>query len=602
MEIRDKLTNFQQQLIEDVRVKQLNDGQWKFPCESGPLTDAYMIVLLKLIDTRHEHLIKQLVDRLLYTQANNGAWKLYEDEKDGNISATIEAYTALLFSRKIDEHDERLVKAKRFIYRNGGLKAAHVSTKFFLALNDLYPWPTIFPLPTWLLFMPSHIPISFHNMTSYVKIHFASVFILASKQFSIRTPNTPYIDDLIMESKVRKRLKKQRNGKKRRFHFSRINNAANLRAEKYILERLEADGTAGSYATATCMMIYSLLALGYRSDSPIIRHAIHGLQKLTVQINGKTHMENAESVVWDTSLLLYVLQESGFAIEDEHVKKGGEFILRQQQKTNENGAWGFSQNNSFYPDVDDTQACLRALQSLADKDSTYRECWYNGLKWLLNMQNKDGGWASFNKNRRNHFVKHLPIENISDTAIDISTADLTGRVVQFLGNNVKMTINHPKIKKAVQWLLKNQEKDGSWYGRWGVCYIYGTWAAVTGLLSVGVSENDPAIQKAKKWLLSIQNKDGGWGESCSSDVHKKYVPLSWSTPSQTAWALDTLIAICDEPNETIRRGIEHLMERKGNFTYPTGGGLPGNFYLTYHSYNSIWPLLAIAHFRKKYMK
>ncbi|MNZ97931.1 Sporulenol synthase [compost metagenome] len=220
------------------------------------------------------------------------------------------------------------------------------------------------------------------------------------------------------------------------------------------------------------------------------------------------------------------------------------------------------------------------------------------------MQNNDGGWPAFEKNTDKVFLTWLAIDGAKSAATDPSEADLTGRTLEYLGGFAGLDIRHDRIKRGASWLIKHQEKDGSWYGRWGICYIYGTWAALTGLKAVGLSSEHETVKKGAKWLLSIQNPDGGWGESCRSDRLQLYWPLGESTPSQTAWALDALIAVHQKPTSAMQKGVQRLMtalhEDKWTSAYPTGAGLPGSFYIHYHSYRHIWPLLALSHYREKY--
>lgn len=219
------------------------------------------------------------------------------------------------------------------------------------------------------------------------------------------------------------------------------------------------------------------------------------------------------------------------------------------------------------------------------------------------MQNQDGGWSAFEKNTNKNF-SWIPIESSAAVSTDPSTADLTGRTLEFLGNNVGLSIQHPEIERGVHWLLKKQERDGSWYGRWGISYIYGTWAAMTGMTAVGIPADHPAILKATQWLLGIQNEDGSWGESCRSDVEKKYIPLGAGTPSQTAWAVDALLSFSPAPTTAIERGIHFLIDsgtiQDWRVNYPTGAGLPGGFYFNFHSYRYIWPLIALGHYLQKF--
>jgi sporulenol synthase len=220
------------------------------------------------------------------------------------------------------------------------------------------------------------------------------------------------------------------------------------------------------------------------------------------------------------------------------------------------------------------------------------------------MQNADGGWAAFERNCSNPLLKWLPLEGAEDAATDPSTADLTGRTLDYLGGTLRLGREQAFIRRAAQWLYSHQERDGSWYGRWGICYIYGTWAALTGLAAVGEQPDHPQIRKAVKWLAGIQQPDGGFGESCISDRRKTYVPLPYPTLSQTAWALDALTAASQKPLPEALAAADYLLSRllsEGpQSRYPTGAGLPGHFYTSYESYPLIWPLLALSNFRSKY--
>jgi sporulenol synthase len=256
--------------------------------------------------------------------------------------------------------------------------------------------------------------------------------------------------------------------------------------------------------------------------------------------------------------------------------------------------------NTIHPDIDDTTVALRSIRTLAKNQVDCRQAWDRGVNWLISMQNKDGGWAAFEKNVDKKLLNLLPIEGGKDLLIDPSTVDLTGRTLEFFGNYTHLDLHHPMVKDGIRWLLRHQNSDGSWVGRWGV-YIYGTWAAVTGMVAVGVSTNHPAIQKALTWLRNIQNPDGGWGESCKSDIKNCYVPLGESTRTHTAWALDTLISAATVVTPEIENGAAFLVDRKEKewtTTYPKERGMAGSFYLNYHCYEYVFPLLALSHYQK----
>lgn len=611
-----------QQLVNQLKNDQREDGAWRYCFENVPMTDAYAIIVLRTLENKDESFIHTLVERLLIKQEDNGAWKLYADEMSGNLSATTEAYTALLFSGYKTKQDPEMQKAESFILTHGGLSEVHLLTKMMLALNGLFPWPRFFPVPLTLVLVPEWWPINFYELSGYARVHFAPILIAAHRKFSIQTKWTPDLSHLfvtrsnlwsfdfkfhklneVLQSEIKKlaRLPLQMHQK------------ALKQAELYILKRIERDGTLYSYASATFFMIYGLLALNYEKDAPTIKQAIEGIKQLRCCTEKNHHIQNSPSTVWDTALISYALLEAGVEPEESTLQKSSRYLLQRQHYKKGDwaihnphvlpGGWGFSQSNTINPDVDDTQSALRTIGTYSMHSPKYKRAWQLGVNWLLSMQNSDGGWPAFEKNTDSTWLTLLPLQNAEDAAIDPSTPDLTGRALEFLGNCLNFNSNHPRVQTAVKWLIDHQKEDGSWYGRWGVCYIYGTWAAITGLKAVGIPNEHPSIQKGVQWLLDTQRKDGGWGESCESDIKQTYIPLTFSTPSQTAWAVDGLISTLEKSTPAIKKGIEYLLhfgdESEAVLNYPTGAGLPGNFYIRYHSYNKIWPLLTLSHFIRK---
>ncbi|MDM5339145.1 prenyltransferase/squalene oxidase repeat-containing protein [Fictibacillus enclensis] len=583
------------------------DGSWRFSFENALLTDAYMIIMLRTLEWDDEMLIRQLTRRLLAKQTKNGTWKAYPDERMGNLSATAEAYAALLYSGIISRDAMPMKKAARFIRENGGLKKTSLLTKVFFAFNGLYPWPDREVDPSRLFRIMKKVNMNFYDLGSYARAHFAPVLLGMAEKFQVHNSRKPCLKHLFTEEDRRK-AKGKKNSKRPLYSIQ----SAFL--ENYILKRVEEDGTLLSYATSTFLMIYGLLAIGYKPTDPVIHGAITGLICL-VHHTGKTfHLQNSPPTVWDTSLVSYTLLSSGAPPSSSQMRKSLSFVQKHQQTRLGDwkfhnpdvmpGGWGFSKSNTIHPDIDDTQAALRTMFHYAKTDRTIQHAYKRGVGWLLSMQNKDGGWPAFEKDTNKRWMAKLPIENAGDALTDPSTADLTGRTLEFLGNYEGIRLSSPNIQSAVLWLKQHQESNGSWYGRWGICYIYGTWAGITGLMAAGITHKDPAVQKAVEWLTSIQKYDGGWGESCKSDINKHYCALPYSTITQTAWAVDALIAACPKPTDSIKRGIDYLLHRENyhgiHVSYPTGAGLPGTFYMYYHSYNYIWPLLALCHYRDKY--
>ncbi|MCM3092719.1 squalene--hopene cyclase [Cytobacillus sp. FSL R5-0377] len=608
-------------LIAALRKKQSPDGSWKYPFETGIVTDAYMIILLRTLEIHDEKLIRGLASRILSMQEDNGSWKLFHDEPAGNANATLEAYYGLLSSGYIGKEDKRMQAARKFIREHGGMEKANIFTKIMLSITGQYPWPDNFPLLVEIMLLPLSFPFNFYQFSVYGRVNLAPILILSEKKFSIRAKNSPDLSDLLLTRaqwdilpEYRSFLSLIKDGIEGLLGLpEHLHSLAMDRAKEYMLQRIEPDGTFYSYFSSTFLMIFALLSIGYSKDEPVIRNAVEGLKSFQADIDAHPHMQYTDASVWNTSLISTALQLAGVTPDDPAVKRANSYLLKRQHTKygdwaihnphGQPGGWGFSDVNTLNPDVDDTTASLRAIAGGAEKSSEYQSAWDRGIQWLLSMQNDDGGWPSFERNTENPWLDFLPIEKGEYMFGDPTSADLTGRTLEFLGNYTNLPADDPLMKNAVNWLFDHQEQDGSWYGRWGICYIYGTWASVTGLSATGYSSH-PSVRKAIDWLKKIQNEDGGWGESCLSDSQKSYVPLNKSTLTDTAWAVDALIAAENQPTEQIQRGIQYLLsniEKKDWTTdYPKGQAMAGSFYIHYHSYRYIFPLIALAHYQRKF--
>ncbi|MCP3028618.1 prenyltransferase/squalene oxidase repeat-containing protein [Halobacillus sp. A5] len=615
-----------QWLIDKLNEDQLSDGSWNYPFDTGVLTDAYMIILIRTLEREDkEELIEGLAARIISKKEDNGWWKLYHDEPKGNLALTVESYYALLYSGYYAKNDSRLLEARSFITSNGGIEKVNIFSKIMLAITGQYKWPSLFPVPVEVMLLPLSFPLNFYQISVYGRTNLAPILIVAENKFSKKTSLSPDLSDLFIDrtedekweypAEWRSLFSTIESGVKSLIGLpSHLHSLAIERAESYILDRLEPDGTFYSYFSSTFLMVFALLSLKYPKNHTLISKAVDGLISMKTEIKGLPHMQYTTANVWNTSLISTALQSAGvpanasvisnanrYLLERQHYKFGDWAIHNPQGRP---GGWGFSNVNTMNPDMDDTTAVLRSIVEMVPGIPAYREAWDRGLYWLFTMQNDDGGWASFEKNIKNKWIEFLPVEKAEYMFSDPSSADLTGRTIEFFGNYTNLARTHPAIKQAVNWLMDYQETNSSWYSRWGICYINGTWAAVTGLRAVGLPTANRAIPSAVTWLKSIQNSDGGWGESCLSDSKKEYVPLRSSTLTDTAWALDALIMAEDHPSKEIHRGVEYLLNsiKKEDWTteYPKGQAMAGTFYIHYHSYRFIFPLLALAHYRDKF--
>lgn len=624
--MKPRTTGLIHQIVEQFKQAQIPDGSWDYPFETGISTDAYMIILLRTLEINDEDLIGGLAERIISRQERNGAWKLFNDEKDGNVTSTIEAYYALLSSGCYTKDDKRLQAAKKFILAKGGMEKSHMLTKVMLALTGQYQWPSCFPLPIETVLLPLSFPINLYDFSVFGRANLIPIMILSNKKYSKRTKKIPDLSELFTSRtdgyfhwpktrETRKLYSMIEQEVKHLISFPHsIHSLAIQRAKQYMLDHIEPDGTLYSYFSSTFLMIFALLSLGYSKDDPVILEAVAGLKAMKCTINSHPHMQYTTATVWNTALVSYALQEAGVSSSHPMIRKAGKYLVKRQQYKYGDwvfhnpqafpGGWGFSDINTINPDIDDTTAALRALSRLVRRSSIVHQTWEKGVQWTVSMQNDDGGWPAFEKNTDKKLLNLLPIEGGRFLLTDPSSADLTGRTLEFLGSYTNLRKNHPMIKRGVNWLLHHQKKDGSWYGRWGICYIYGTWAAVTGLTAAGISPQAPAIQKSVDWLCRIQNDDGGWGESCKSDIENTYIPLQASTLTHTSWALDALISAADKPTPEIQAGISYMLAtyNKNDWTidYPVGQGMGGGFYIHYHSYRYIFPLLALAHYKRKF--
>lgn len=595
--------------------EQAGDGHYTYCFENSLSTDVSMILLLHSF-TKDVSTVNRLCTRLASLQQEEGWWSLYHDE-EGNLSATIEASFALLYTGFYKKERPEIQKAFHFIRSQGGLRSAHSMTKMMLAIYGEYDWPYVFHLPVHISLLPPASPLSFYDFSSYARVHMAPILLLSDKGFRLSKPGIP--DFHTLNNRMEEKGMNQRSLSLLSHIKRKILNLAGTpeqlywtarkRLESYMLDRIEQDGTLYSYTSSTVYMIYALLSCDYHESHPVIQRAISGLKTHLFPLKEGYHMQNSPSAVWDTALITHALSlppssKAGdtkallFLLKHQHYKYG-DWVMGTP--TLLPGGWGFSKSNSIHPDLDDTTASLRALSPFLRSHPSLTSHYTRGLNWVMGLQNEDGGWPAFEKGKTNPILRYVPMDGAEHAALDPSTADLTGRTLEFLCTDAGLKPDHPSVRKAVRWLINHQEKDGSWYGRWGVCYIYGTWAALTGMAASGKAHGHPTVLKAVEWLKSIQNHDGGWGESCRSDQKGAYIPLGTSTPSQTAWALDALLSVYQKRTPFIDKGISSLLHQLKNndwsTRYPTGAGLPGNFYIHYHSYNAIWPLVTL----KKYL-
>jgi squalene-hopene/tetraprenyl-beta-curcumene cyclase len=386
------------------------------------------------------------------------------------------------------------------------------------------------------------------------------------------------------------------------------------RAAAWMIERLKHSDGLSAILPAMANSVMALKCLGYADDDPLLREQLGYLDELLLRDEaGALRMQPCLSPVWDTVLSCHALIQSGVDERDPALRKAASWLLSKQTRlpgdwSERNsappGGWYFEHRNEFYPDVDDTCMALMVLAHARARDDVpeaeQHAALERGLAWMLQMQNRDGGWAAFDRDNDKHWLTQIPFAD-HNAMIDPSTADITARVLECLSHFPGYGPSHPAVIRALDFVRRDQTPDGSWYGRWGVNYLYGTWQVLRGLRAIGAAMDAPHVHRATRWLVDHQNADGGWGESIASydDIDQKGIGAS--TPSQTAWALMGLSAAHQTESQAVRRGIRHLLDRQNSAgtweqSLWTGTGFPKVFYLNYHFYRHYFPLMALSQY------
>ena len=573
--------------------------------------------------------VEKAVRSILSRQLADGGFNIYVGGPS-EISASVKAYFALKLAGQ-DIQSEPMTRLRERILALGGIQAANSYTKLNLSLFNLYPREHVPSVPPELMLFGDVI----YEMSSWTR---AIVIPLAITQslntgrpaptgFELSEIFAPGVSTAFVPAdsffswkslfhKVDRMFKLWE-----RFGSEQLRRKAIKKAEAWMLERFaHSEGLAAIYPP----MMYAIMALdvlGYPPEHPAVVEAVRQFEALIVEdqeaapggvdAEAKFYFQPCFSVVWDTAIAAYALGETGVA-PTEAMRRCGDWLLTKECRRKgdwsvkrpglEPSGWYFEFANEFYPDIDDTAMVLLALWHTGASDQAALDaCVERAKKWLLGMQSSDGGWAAFDVDNNWQFLSDVPFAD-HNAMLDPTCPDITGRVIEALCR-WGVPADHPAIQRGVEYLLKTQEPDGSWYGRWGVDYIYGTFLALRGLKAAGYSDREAPVLRAGEWLRSIQNADGGWGESCESYDKNSFIAAP-STPSQTAWAVLGLLAGGDETSSSVLKGVQHLSETQQDDglwreALATGTGFPRVFYLNYHLYRNSFPVLALGEFLKR---
>ena len=559
--------------------------------------------------------IDKACSAVLDRQLPDGGWAIYAGGP-ADVSASVKAYSALKIAGYEATHPA-MIRARHTILKLGGIQAANSYTKINLSLFGLYPRRYVPSVPPEITLLPGDV---LYQMSSWSRAILVPLSIVQAAGNERYAPDGVSLEEIFLPD-VKLKMPSRERLSVFFLHLDRViklwerrgskdvRSAALREAEHWVLDRTRYTDGLGAIYPSMMYVVMALDALGYGPDDPLRARALGQFNDLIVDDGERFFLQPCFSPVWDTAITGYALASweggrPGLAaaadwLLDREIRRKGDWAAKRPGV--EPSGWAFEYSNEFYPDIDDTAMVLLALRHISSKDrARQRACHRRALDWLLAMQSKDGGWAAFDADNNWAFLSQIPFAD-HNAMLDPTCADITGRVLEALAAHGVGT-DHAAVRRGVDWLVRRQEADGSWYGRWGVAYNYGTCFALRGLAVAGESDREAHILRAGEWLRSIQNADGGWGESCASYDRGAFVPAP-STPSQTAWAILGLIAGGDADSLSVQHGIEYLVETQredGSWDeeLSTGTGFPKVFYLNYHFYKDYFPLLALASYAK----
>ena len=620
--------------------RQHEAGYWSGLLEADASVVSGFILLMRILGERNIEREKKAYNYLTRRQNKDGSWSFFW-KGEGSLDVTVQTYFCLKMIGAPMQH-ELMQRARNFILNNGGIEETNTYTKIILALFGQYPWKALPKIPPEIIFLPRWFYISIYDFASWTRATIVAFSVILTLKPVFYISKEEHILELYADEKNFKsgapfRVKKHAGIENL---FIAFNGAIGLfekmpsslkisrkkalkKVEEWILEHQEDDGSWGGIMLPWLFSLIALKYLGYGIDSPAMKKGLNGLEDFIIEDSQTLVLQPATSPIWDTAWTLIALRESGFDKNDKYLKKGAMWLLSKQVKTcgdwkiknpkTRPGCWSFEFENRFYPDIDDTAIVCYALNSVKlENEEEKNEALRAGIQWILDMQNRNGSWAAFDRNNHKKLLSHIPYADFI-TPLDFGSPDITAHVIYVL-RKLKPDLNQEflrtkdflkRIRRGFNYLAKSQKSDGSWYGRWGVNYLYGTSKVMQSFCEIEnlifIDSFKQSVIKAKKWLETCINQDGGWGESCSSYEQDKFIPLKISTASQTAWAVTGLLCL-DRNSAGVLRGINFLIETQksdGSWDeeYFTGGGFPKAFYLRYELYKDYFPLLALGKYQ-----
>lgn len=607
------------------------DGHWCFELEADATIPAeYVLLRHYLAEPVEAELERKIAIYLRRIQGKHGGWPLFH-EGAFDMSASVKAYFALKMIGD-DINAPHMVRAREAMLSRGGAARSNVFTKLLLALYGFIPWTAVPVMPVEIMLLPKWFPFHLDKISYWSRTVIVPLLVLMALKPKARNPKNVRIDELFAEPPATLGpAPKAPQQKAVWFWFFHIVDNVLRTTEPYfpkgprkrainqavawVTERLNGEDGLGAIYPAMANSVMMFDALGFPEDYPLRAIARRSVEKLLVVHDHEAYCQPCVSPIWDTSLASHALLETGDAEAQKRVTQAlkwlepmqvldvkGDWTARRPDVRP--GGWAFQYANPHYPDVDDTAVVAMAMERTQQLDAKvdHGAALARAEEWIRGLQSQNGAWGAFDADNEYHYLNNIPFAD-HGALLDPPTEDVTARCVSMLAQFGQTLKNSPAVQAGVDYLKRTQLAEGSWYGRWGLNYIYGTWSVLCALNAAGMDHSAPEMRKAAAWLIKIQNPDGGWGEDGSSYKldYKEYEPAP-STASQTAWALLGLMASGDTNEPAVARGIEYLMKTQGadgfwNEERYTATGFPRVFYLRYHGYRRYFPLWAMARYR-----
>ena len=595
-------------------------GYWSGELIADSTLQSDYIFMMHFLDERDADKEEKLVRGILNAQNADGGWSIYAGGPS-EINPSVKAYVALRLC-EIPLNTDAMIQARARILALGGIEAVNSYSRAYLAILGAFEWRELPSLVPELMLVPKWFPFNIYDISSWSRAIVVPLMIIFAHK-----PRKPFPGLTFDELRAGKWTAPRRPGflasvfrqadRAMRVYdkvaYRPVRRLAIERAAEWMLERLRPPGGLGAIYPAMLNSIIALRCLGYTKESPQVRKAVREMGEFEVSENGTIRVIPCFSPVWDTAWAVIALADSNYDLHSPVVRSGASWLVSKQEESPgdwqvnnrgvPHGGWYFEFDNPFYPDVDDTAAVLMALHSSGeDRAGPGRAAFRRGLGWILAMQNDDGGWGAFDRNNNKMWLNSVPFAD-HNALLDPSECDIAARVLELFGR-IGLHPSHQAVTHAIAFIKEHQCGDGSWYGRWGVNYIYGTWQVLVGLVAIGEDASQDYIQRGVRWLRSMQRSDGGWGETCETYVNPAAKGGGPSTPSQTAWAILGLLAAsplgADDP--AVCRAKDYLVSTQradGGWDEEahTGTGFPGVFYLKYTLYRHYFPLMALSQLR-----